>query len=90
MWYNAKVRDASVGVPVGGKVLVARSPIQHTTVGPCWLVFDGKTLRQVAESYGGREIYKIVTRGAVFRDQGLADRKIRPFLAKIPLKNPLF
>lgn len=84
MWINAKIRNDGMGIPIGVKVLMAPSPIQHTAdIGKCWAVFDGQVLRQVAESFGGRELYSLVTKGTPFSDQALADRKIRPFLDKI-------
>ncbi len=69
LWVNARVRDSSIGIPEGTKVLVAISRERHTSIGICWWVYDGQHLRQVSEAYGGRGIYKIVLRGTVFSDQ---------------------
>jgi hypothetical protein len=84
MWINAKIRSDGIGIPVGSKVLMAPSPIQHTAdLGKCWAVFDGEVVRQISETFGGRELYSLVTKGKPFSDQERAERKIRPFLAKI-------
>lgn len=95
MWYNAKVRDPIVGLPVGSKVLIRKADdVSHTSIGPTWWVFDGKNLRQFAESLGGHDLYRIVHRGREFSKQDAADKKARPFLARywrhrnLPLEAP--
>lgn len=92
LWINAKIRDASVNIPVGTKVLIRKSDEEHTSIGPTWWIYDGKVLRQVAESFGGHGLYKIVTKGTVFSKQEAMQARFAPLYAayhRNRLKNPV-
>jgi hypothetical protein len=82
MWYNAKIRRGSVGLETGIKVLMTKSEYAHTSIGPCWWVYDGVTFRQIPEALEGRELYKMVTKGKPFSKQD----KIGAIFAKFEKK----
>lgn len=81
-WHNARIRDASVGIALGTKVLVKRSSEKHTSIGTCWWVYDGKVLRQVAESFGGKNLSKCVIRSKVFSEQERMDARFDRLVTK--------
>jgi hypothetical protein len=78
LWLNGKIRDPSVGIPEGTKVLVRKSDEVHTSIGPTWWIYDGTNIRQVAESFGGHGMYKIVTKGSIFSKQEAAEARFAP------------
>jgi len=82
MWHNAKVRDASCGIAVGTKVLVAQSTVKHTSIGKCWWVYDGVAFRQIAETFGGKNLCKVIVSGKVFKDQPKISARHDKFMQK--------
>jgi hypothetical protein len=95
MWYNAKIRRSSVGLETGTKVLVAKSDYEHTSIGPCWWVYDGIAFRQIPEALEGRGLYKLLDKGKPFSKQdkiGVKFAKFEEKYAKLwkKMKKPLF
>ncbi len=69
LWVNARIREPQLGMTKGDKVLVAKSREKFTSIGPCWWVYTGTNLLQIAEVYGGRNLYKVLTQSTPFKEQ---------------------
>ena len=89
-WINARTRDSSLGIPPNTKILVRLSKVKHTSIGKCWWVYDGVNFRQVAETFGGKNLCKSVKLGKVFSQQDKITAKFQEFAKKYKklLKTP--
>lgn len=77
-WFNGRIRDPSVGIPEGTKILFRKSDESHGSVGPTWWIYDGVCIRQVAESFGGAGMYRVVSKGTIFSKQIAMEARFAP------------
>jgi hypothetical protein len=91
-WQKAKLRESLFRLPKGSTVFVIRTKVKHTSVGTTYWVYSvsSSVVYQVAESYGGPELRRILSVEREACNQELlsekANRLLKPFRVHIQRK----
>jgi hypothetical protein len=77
MWLNARLRENFLQLKAGQRVIFAPDKKVYKSIGPVFILFDGKQIYRVAESYAGKQLFQLLKAGKPHSDQEKCEKSVK-------------